>query len=182
LELPELREGRLSRDASEELQRALGLSAVPNHIECFDISHFQGRQTVASMSCFQDGKPHKDHYRKFRIRSVSGIDDFACMAEVVRRRYGRLAKKGGAFPDLILIDGGKGQLSAAIAALREIKAEIPMASLAKRIEEIFVPDRADSILLPRGSPAQNLVVRLRDEAHRFAVNYHRLLRGKKLGV
>ena len=162
------------------LQQALLLEKPPVHVECFDISHFQGRETVGSMVCFVGGRPHKDHYRKFKIRDVAGIDDFKSMHETVFRRYYRLVKEKAALPDLILIDGGKGQLSAAQAALAELKLKVPMAALAKRIEEVFVPGRPESILLPVGHPALNLLQRLRDEAHRFGVAYHRLRRDKAL--
>jgi excinuclease ABC subunit C len=162
------------------LQKALLLSAPPVHIECFDISHFQGHQTVASMVCFQGGRAHRDHYRKFKIRDVAGIDDFKSMHEVVYRRYKRLAAEKEPLPDLILIDGGKGQLSAAQSALAELKLKIPMASLAKRIEEVFLPGRPESLLLRLDDPALRLLQQLRDEAHRFGVTYHRLLRDKNL--
>jgi excinuclease ABC subunit C len=162
------------------LQSALALRVPPVHVECFDISHFQGHQTVASMVCFVGGRPNRDHYRKFKIRDVSGIDDFKSMHEVVYRRYKRLQAEKAALPDLVLIDGGKGQLGAAQAALAELKLKIPLASLAKRIEEVFVPGRPDSLLLPIGSPELNLLQRLRDEAHRFGITYHRSLRDKKL--
>ena len=162
------------------LQKALSLAAPPVHVECFDISHFQGHQTVASMVCFMGGRPHRDHYRKFKIRDVAGIDDFKSMHEVVFRRYRRLQSESAPLPDLVLIDGGKGQLGAAQEALAELKLKIPLASLAKRIEEVFVPGRPDSILLPIGDPALSLLQRLRDEAHRFGVSYHRLLRDKNL--
>ncbi|MFI5361560.1 MAG: GIY-YIG nuclease family protein [Elusimicrobiota bacterium] len=162
------------------LQKALGLGIPPVHVECFDISHFQGHQTVASMVCFVGGRPNRDHYRKFKIRDVAGIDDFKSMHEVVFRRYRRLQAEKERLPDLVLIDGGKGQLGAAQEALAELKLKIPMASLAKRIEEVFVPGRPDPILLPIGDPALNLLQRLRDEAHRFGVAFHRSLRDKKL--
>jgi excinuclease ABC subunit C len=160
------------------LQKALQLPVPPVHIECFDISHFQGHQTVASMVCFSGGKPNRDHYRKFRIREVSGIDDFKSLHEAVYRRYHRLKTEKARLPDLVLIDGGKGQLSAAQEALNELGVKIPIASLAKRIEEIFLPTRAESVLLPIGDPALSLVQRLRDEAHRFGITYHRQLRDK----
>ncbi|MBI3289031.1 MAG: excinuclease ABC subunit UvrC [Elusimicrobia bacterium] len=162
------------------LQKALLLAAPPVHIECFDISHFQGRQTVASMVCFTGSRPCRDHYRKFRIRDVAGIDDFKSIHEAVYRRYRRLAAEKAALPDLVLIDGGKGQLGAAQKALQELKLKIPLASLAKRIEEVFVPERAESILLRLDDPALRLLQQLRDEAHRFGVSYHRLLRDKNL--
>ncbi|MEK7857655.1 MAG: excinuclease ABC subunit UvrC [Elusimicrobiota bacterium] len=163
-----------------DLQQALGLDAPPNHIECFDISHFQGRAMVASMVCFKGGEPHKDHYRRFKIREASGIDDFKSMAEVVRRRYSRLDREGGPLPDLVVVDGGKGQLGAALGALRGLKLKLPAASLAKRIEEVFLPGREDSLILETSRPALRLLQRLRDEAHRFAITYNRLLRGKQL--
>ncbi len=162
-----------------DLQRALELEHPPFHVECFDVSHFQGHETVASMSCFQGGRPHKDHYRRFRIRETVGIDDFKSMAEAVRRRYSRL-KNEGKLPDLVVIDGGKGQLAAAGRALEEAGVKIPLCSLAKRIEEVFIPGRPQSVILQFGRPALNLLQQLRDEAHRFGVKYHRLLRQKKL--
>lgn len=160
------------------LQKALDLPAPPVHVECFDISHFQGHQTVASMTCFMGGRPHRDHYRKFKIREVSGIDDFKSMHEAVYRRYKRLQSEKASLPDLVLIDGGKGQLGAAAGALKELKLKIPLASLAKRIEEVFMPGRAESIVLPIGDPALSLLQQLRDEAHRFGVTFHRTLRDK----
>ena len=163
-----------------DLQAALGLSSPPVHVECFDISHFQGHQTVASMVCFMGGRPNRDHYRKFKIRDVAGIDDFKSMREAVFRRYKRLKAEKASLPDLVLIDGGKGQLGAAHGALAELKLKIPLASLAKRIEEVFLTTRPESLVLPIGSPALSLLQRLRDEAHRFGVAYHRSLRGKAL--
>lgn len=163
-----------------DLQKALMLPTPPVHIECFDISHFQGHQTVASMVCFTGGKANRDHYRKFKIRDVAGIDDFKSMREAVYRRYKRLQAEKEKLPDLILIDGGKGQLGAAQEALKDLKLKIPMASLAKRIEEVFLPGRSESILLRLDDPALRLLQQLRDEAHRFGVAYHRLLRDKNL--
>ncbi|MEK7234841.1 MAG: excinuclease ABC subunit UvrC [Elusimicrobiota bacterium] len=163
-----------------DLQKALMLPEPPVHIECFDISHFQGRQTVASSICFVGGKANRDHYRKFKIRDMTGIDDFKSMREAVYRRCKRLKAEKSALPDLILIDGGKGQLSAAQAALKDLSVKIATAALAKRIEEVFLPGRAESVLLPLDAPALRLLQQLRDEAHRFAVAYHRLLRGKHL--
>jgi excinuclease ABC subunit C len=163
-----------------DLQAALGLAAAPFHIECFDVSHFQGRQLVAAMVCFQGGAPHKDHYRRFRLREVSGIDDVASIAEAVRRRYGRLQREGAAMPDLIVVDGGKGQLGAALNELKELKLRIPAAALAKRVEEVFLPGRSEPLILERSRPALRLLQHLRDEAHRFGITYHRLLRGKAL--
>lgn len=166
--------------AVTDLQKALRLPAPPVHIECFDISHFQGHQTVASMVCFVGGKANREHYRKFKIRDVAGIDDFKSMREAVYRRYKRLKDEKSALPDLILIDGGKGQLSAAQEALKDLGIKVPMAALAKRIEEVFLPGRSESIVLGLDDPALRLLQQLRDEAHRFGVAYHRLLRDKHL--
>lgn len=162
------------------LQTALGLARPPHHIECFDISHLFGKQTVASMVCFMGGAPHKGHYRRFRVKTVAGIDDFASMAEVVARRARALKEEGAPLPDLFLIDGGKGQLAAAEQALASVPLRVPLASLAKREEELFVPGKPAPVRLDPGDPARRLVERVRDEAHRFAVTYHRLLRDKKL--
>jgi len=168
----------LESQAVTDLKDALDLARPPFHVECFDISHFQGRFTVASMVCFKGGRPNKDHYRRFKIRETTGIDDFKSMAEAVFRRYRR--RSIGEAPDLILIDGGKGQLGASRQALERLGLDIPIASLAKRLEEVFVPGRTRSIILERHRPALRLLQRLRDEAHRFAITYHRYLRGKKL--
>jgi excinuclease ABC subunit C len=167
-------------EAVTALQRALGLEKPPVHIECFDISHFQGHQTVASMVCALGGRAHRDHYRRFKIRDVAGIDDFKSMHEVVFRRYKRLKEEKAELPDLVLIDGGKGQLGAAQQALLDLKLKLPLASLAKRIEEVFVPGRPESILLKLDDPALRLLQQCRDEAHRFGVTYHRLLRNKEM--
>ena len=163
-----------------DLRDALGLEKTPFHIECFDISHFQGRQHVAGMVCFRGGAPHKDHYRRFRIREVSGIDDFKALAEAVGRRYRRMLADDDPLPDLVVVDGGKGQLGAALGALAQLKLKLPVVSLAKRVEEVFRPGRAGSLVLDRARPALRLLQSLRDEAHRFGIKYHRLLRGKAL--
>jgi excinuclease ABC subunit C len=163
----------------EELQRVLSLEKLPKHIEGFDISTTFGTHSVASCVCFRDGKPHKNHYRHYRIKRVSGIDDFAMMAEVVGRRYKRVLDEGGELPDLVMVDGGKGQLSSAISELTRLKLQnLPVIGLAKRLEEIFVPQKNAPILLPSDSPALHLLQRLRDEAHRFANAYHMKLRKK----
>ena len=170
-------EWRHPRKQSQEILRALrdllDLEVEPRRIECFDISNIQGSDIVASMVCFEDGLPKKSDYRKFRIRGVGGApDDFASMREVVGRRYKRLLEEGKELPDLVLIDGGKGQLGAAMEALEELGlGDQPVASLAKREELIFVPGRDEPIALPRNSPVLQLVQRVRDEAHRFAVGY-----------
>jgi excinuclease ABC subunit C len=166
--------------AVSDLQEALSLKIPPLHAECFDISHLFGKETVGSMVCFQAGQPHKAHYRRFRIKTVEDIDDFAAIAEVVGRRYRRLRAAGEPLPDLVVIDGGKGQLSAAAEALAGLKLSIPLAALAKREEEVFLLERPEVLRLDRARPALRLLQRMRDEAHRFAVTYHRLLRGKEL--
>ncbi len=162
--------------ALETLREVLHLPTLPRRIECFDISTFQGRETVASMVVAFEGRMRRSEYRKFRISLVTP-DDFRSMHEVVLRRYRRLLAQGGPFPDLILIDGGKGQLSAAYAALAELGLERLVAvGIAKEEELLFTRDRADGIALPAESPALRLVQRIRDEAHRFAVTFHRRAR------
>ena len=165
---------------TEQLQRALGLARPPERLECFDISNTMGSFSVGSMVSFLNGTPDKSNYRRFRIRTVEGIDDFRMIAEVVRRRYSRLKKEGKAYPDLVVIDGGKGQLQAAAGELRALGLDIPLIGLAKKEEEIFVPGKRAALILSRDSLALRLLQRLRDEAHRFAVSYHRLLRNKNL--
>ncbi len=179
-------EWRHPRKQSQEILRALrdvlDLELEPRRIECFDISNIQGSDIVASMVCFEDGLPKKSDYRKFRIRGVGGApDDFASMREVVGRRYRRLLEEGKELPDLILIDGGQGQLHAAMQALAELGlGHQPIASLAKREELLFVPGREqDPVRLPHSSPVLQLVQRVRDEAHRFAIGYHRKTRSKR---
>ncbi len=163
-----------------QLQEDLNLSVPPRRIEAFDISNIQGSQPVGSMVCFVDGKPRKRDYRKFIIRAVEGIDDFAMMREVVYRRYARLKSENATFPDLILIDGGKGQLGMAVSALRELGLSyIPVAALAKRLEEVFLPENRESQSIPKGSPGLILLRQVRDEAHRFAITFHRTRRAKK---
>ncbi len=165
----------------QALQRDLRLPAPPRRIECFDNSNIQGSDPVASMVVFVNGKPRKSDYRKFKIRTVVGPDDFASMEEVIERRYTRLMNEGGQFPDLIVVDGGKGQLSSAVEILRQIGLENqPIVGLAKRLEEVFVPGESESILLPRTSSALKLLQHIRDEAHRFAITFHRSLRQKRI--
>jgi excinuclease ABC subunit C len=166
--------------ALDVLRRVLDLPVLPRRIECFDISTLQGTNTVASMVVCLEGRMRRGEYRKFAIRSVTALpDDFASMEEVVRRRYQKLLELGGPFPDLILIDGGKGQLSAAYAALRQLGLERLVAvGLAKQEEVLFRRDRMEGIALPHESPALQLVQRIRDEAHRFAVTFHRVKRAR----
>jgi excinuclease ABC subunit C len=164
-----------------QLKELLDLECLPARIDGFDISHFQGSQTVASMVVIEGGRPARAEYRKFKIKTVAGVDDFASMEEVVTRRYRRVLDEGGPWPDLVVIDGGKGQLSAALKALRALGLErLAVIGLAKRFEEIFVPGRMESLRLDERSPGRLLIQRLRDEAHRFAITFHRQLRSKAL--
>jgi excinuclease ABC subunit C len=165
-------------DALDTLRGVLNLPALPRRIECFDISTLQGRETVASMVVCVEGRMRRSDYRKFRIRGPApGPDDFAAMHEVVLRRYRRLLELGGPFPDLILIDGGKGQLTAAYDALRDLGLDRLVAvGIAKQEELLFTRDRVDGLALPHDDPALRLIQRIRDEAHRFAVTFHRRAR------
>lgn len=166
-----------SSGAVEALARILDLPCLPERMECFDISHTQGIETVASMVVFEHGRPAKSEYRRFKLKTVQGKpDDFASMAEIMERRYG---EKDWPEPDLIIIDGGKGQLHAALPVIRRAGADAPVISLAKRIEEVFVEGRSDSIILSHHTPELQLLQSIRDEAHRFAITYHRKLRGKR---
>jgi excinuclease ABC subunit C len=163
----------------EALQRALYLVEAPRRIECFDISHHQGDETVASMVTFLEGKARKSEYRKYIIRTVEGVDDYASIREVVQRRYQRLLAESSPLPDLIVIDGGKGQLSSAVTVLHELGVQhIPVIGLAKRLEEVFTPGDNLPINIAKTSPALHLLQRIRDEAHRFAVTFHREKREK----
>ncbi len=188
------------QQAMSELEEELSLPSLPLRMECYDISHVQGTNLVGSMVVFQDGRPRTSHYRRFQIKSVDGVDDYASMQEMLRRRFKRLAdarierdkmdtsapldesKDGTAWgiePDLVIIDGGKGHLSAALEVLLELGLDdIPLASLAKENELLFVPHTPEPIELPRNSQGLYLVQRIRDEAHRFAITYHRNLRSK----
>ncbi len=162
------------------LQKDLGLEKVPRRIECFDNSNIQGSDPVASMVVFVDGKPRTGEYRKFKIRSVTGPDDFASMREIVERRYTRVLEEQGELPDLIVVDGGKGQLSSAVEVLQKLGiGSQPVIGLAKRLEEVFLPGRSDPELIAKTSSGLRLLQQLRDEAHRFAITYHRELRAKR---
>ena len=184
--------------ALKELQDALGLEGPPKRIECYDISHVQGTNVVSSMIVFEDGRPAKSQYRRFRAKVQDRNDDFANMRETLRRRFARSSQGQGEgplfserseraltgsawpLPDLVILDGGKGQLSAGLSALADAgRLQIPIVALAKEREELFRPDRHDPILLPRTSQGLYLVQRIRDEAHRFAVTYHQNLRSKR---
>jgi excinuclease ABC subunit C len=181
LELMKLKRGDIIPQSLKALQRDLRLPAPPRRIECFDISNIQGTDTVASLVVFSDGKPKKSEYRKFKIRTVDGPNDFASMQEVVERRYTRLLQEKGMLPDLIIVDGGRGQLSSAIEVLSKLKLHaVPIIGLAKRLEEVFLPGQSESLQLPRTSSGLRLMQQIRDEAHRFAVTFHRSLRTKRI--
>jgi len=185
--------GRTRERMSEELQRKLHLRNAPKRIECFDISNIQGRLAVGSMVTFDEGEPDKNRYRRFRIKTVPGADDFRMMYEVLQRRFTR-AKQEGSYPDLLVVDGGKGQLNVALEVLRELAiTEVDAVGLAKdRVdrapqstelahseERVFLPGRKNPVVLKRNSTALFLLQRVRDEAHRFAITYHRQLRSKE---
>ncbi|MCJ7555079.1 MAG: excinuclease ABC subunit UvrC [Ignavibacteriaceae bacterium] len=163
------------------LQRDLRLKTIPKKIECFDISNLQGSDTVASMVVFEDGKPKKSLYRKFIIKSVIGPDDFSSMREVVERRYRSLIEKNEPFPDLIMVDGGKGQLSSAVEILDSLGFNnYNIIGLAKRLEEVFLPDKSDPEMIPKTSSGLKLLQQIRDEAHRFAITFHLKRRSKRI--
>ncbi len=164
----------------EQLQRVLNLPRKPERVEAFDISNMMGDQAVGSMVSFFNGKPDKSNYRRFRIKTVMGIDDFKMIGEIVRRRYSRLIKERALFPDLVVIDGGKGQLSSAKEELDKLGLDLPVIALAKREEEIFLPNKRHPVVLSHDSLALKLLQRIRDEAHRFAIAYHRKLRERSV--
>jgi excinuclease ABC subunit C len=164
--------------ALAEIEKELKLKGPPRRLEAYDISNIQGRSAVGSMVVFEGGKPKTAHYRRFKIKTVAGANDYAMLQEVLQRRFRHISGEPAAsdawslVPDLVLIDGGKGQLNAALSALDEMGMSVPIASLAKENEEIFLPQRKEPIVLPRSSPGLQLLQRLRDEAHRFAVSYY----------
>jgi excinuclease ABC subunit C len=164
----------------EQLKIDLYLSEIPDHIECFDNSNFQGSYPVAAMVCFKDGVPFKKEYRHFHIKTVEGINDFASMKEIVYRRYKRVLDEGKPLPKLIIIDGGKGQLSSALESIHELGllGKTTVVGLAKNIEEIFYPGDSESLKLPYQSATLNLIKRIRDEVHRFGITFHRSTRSK----
>lgn len=173
----------IQRDYNEVgsyIQEKLGLSKFPYTVECFDISHIQGTNTVASMVTFENGLPQKSKYRKFKVRSTeSKPDDFQSMKEIVERRYFGKLSESMSNPDLIIIDGGKGQLSSVMEIFEQHNFNVDTVSLAKRLEEVFKPHKSTPVIFPINSPALYFFQRIRDEAHRFAITYHRKLRGKK---
>jgi len=164
----------------EELKKILKLSELPHVVECFDISHLSGTSTVGSMVQFRNTKPDKKNYRRFKIKEVKGIDDVASIAEIVKRRYLRLLKDASPLPNLIIIDGGQGQLNSAENELKRLGVKIPIISIAKRLEEIYMPGLEGTIRLDKKSKALHFIQKTRDEAHRFAITYNRTLRSKKL--
>lgn len=185
LQLKELQTQKMKKEGNvpytlAALQRDLRLKHLPKHIECFDISNLQGTDSVASMVVFIDGKPKRSLYRKYIIRTVTGPDDFASMREVIERRFSKLINEKSKLPDLIMIDGGKGQLSSAIEILEKLELKDYTAiGLAKKLEEIYLKDEKDSVLLPKTSSSLKLLQQIRDEAHRFAVTFHKLRREKR---
>jgi excinuclease ABC subunit C len=176
-------------EALEELREALNLESLPLRIECFDVSNIQGESVVGSLVVFQDAMPKKAHYRKFGVRTLNGQDDYAALAEVVARRFARLQdgaaadeydESFAATPNLVVIDGGKGQLAAALQAMQAYDLpRVAVIALAKRAEEVFVPGQSEPIVLERDSPGLHLLQRVRDEAHRFALGFHRQRRDAK---
>jgi excinuclease ABC subunit C len=174
----EINAGVERSDSISELKKELSLKNMPAVIEGFDNSNIQGTNPVASMVRFTNALPDKKNYRKFKIKTVVGADDFATMREVVFRRYSGLIRRNEKMPDLVLIDGGKGQLGAAFSALEELQLKIPIVSLAKKNEEIYFPHKDRPLVLSRHSSALRLLQAVRDESHRFAVSFHRKLREK----
>jgi excinuclease ABC subunit C len=164
----------------EQAQKDLRLKTLPRHIECFDNSNLQGTNAVSAMVCFKDGKPAKKEYRHYKVQTVVGANDFATMHEVITRRYTKLKEENLPLPDLIIVDGGKGQLSAAVQALKEIDlyGKIPIISIAKKLEELYYPNDELPLLLNKRSSTLKLIQHLRDEAHDFGINFHRQLRSK----
>jgi excinuclease ABC subunit C len=177
-------EGERKEQALEDLQNVFHLKRPPRRIEGFDIAHLAGKQTVASLVTFLDGRPYKSGYRHYHIRSLNGrIDDFEAIREVVARRYARQLNEKARLPDLILIDGGKGQVSSAVSMLKALEApDIPIVGLAKKHEELFLPGRSDPLLLPDDSQALRLMQAVRDEAHRFATTFHKRVRATQLNT
>ena len=167
-------------DHTKALQEILALQKLPRHIECFDISHLGGTNTVASMVTFHDGLPDKKLYRKFKIRTALESDDYGAMKEVMYRRYAKSLSRSMKNPDLIVVDGGKGQLQVALTTLRELKLSIPLIALAKKYEEIYIPAKKVPLTIDRKNKGLQLVQAIRDEAHRFAISYQRHLRKKEI--
>ncbi|TXT64992.1 MAG: UvrABC system protein C [Promethearchaeota archaeon] len=182
IEMQELKQKDNERIQStlEEIKELLELPSFPTIIEGFDVSNIDGKDATASMVCFLNGKPYKKKYRHYNIKSKSTPDDVGMMKEVIRRRYSKIMEKKETFPDLILLDGGKGQLNAGVEVLTDLGLDIPLISIAKRLEELFLPNKKESIILPKNSPVLKVFQHIRDEAHRFAVNLHKKQRQKRL--
>lgn len=175
-----LKRGEKPTPASlSELAKALGLKSPPRRIEAYDISNIGAKASVGSLVVFENGRARKDAYRRFKIKAVQGQDDFAMMGEIVGRRFKKLKIEEKKPPDLVLIDGGVGQLNSARKAIKRYFKGVPVFGLAKRMDELHLP-RGGTLMLPRGSSGLHLLQRVRDEAHRFAITYHRKLRGKKI--
>jgi excinuclease ABC subunit C len=170
----------LLRSDLSELKEKVGLKIIPARIEAFDISNISGYGAVGSMVTFLDAKPSKSDYRRFRIKTVIGADDYAMLKEVVRRRYSRVVSEKKKLADLIMVDGGKGQLNAAIQALQETGIKIPAISIAKNPDRVFVENKKEPVDIPTRSNAFKLIQRIRDEAHRFAISYQKIVRKKKI--
>ena len=180
LKLQKMKDKDFIPHSVKALQRDLHLKNPPLRIEAFDISNIHGTDATASLVTFVNGQPHKNDYRHFKIRTKSTPDDFAMMAEAIERRYSRQLKEKNPLPDLILVDGGKGQLSTATEVLNKLNLNNqPIIALAKRLDEVFVPDISDAQNIPKTSSGLRLLQHIRDEAHRFAIEYHRKLRGKR---
>jgi excinuclease ABC subunit C len=163
----------------EGLKNLLQLAKLPERIEAFDISDISGKEATGSMVSFLRGMPDKNNYRRFRIKTIQSIDDYKMLAEVIQRRYSRLIRESLAFPDLVLIDGGRSHFLTAEREMNKLGIHIPLASIAKDRENIYIQDKINPIRLDSDIPALNLIRRIRDEAHRFALAYHHLLRKKK---
>ena len=172
--------GRFSRkDELEDLKNLLQLAKLPERIEAFDISDISGKEATGSMVSFFRGMPDKNNYRRFRIKTIQSIDDYKMLAEIIQRRYSRLIRENLAFPDLALIDGGRSHLLTAEREMNKLGIHIPLVSIAKDRENIYTKEKGHPIKLDTDTPALNLIRRVRDEAHRFAVSYHHILRRKK---
>jgi len=175
-----LSRGNRQQLVQEELTRALNLPGAPNRIEGYDISNIQGTEQVGSMVVWENGAMKKDDYKRFKIRTVSGADDFGSLREVLGRRFGRALEQGSALPDLVLIDGGRGQLNVGLQVLQDLGLDwIPVVALAKQQEEVYAGDSREPLLLDPTSPALHTLQKIRDEAHRFAITYHKKLRGQR---
>jgi excinuclease ABC subunit C len=181
LEIQKMKRGDFVPHSLKSLQRDLRLEILPRKIECFDNSNIQGSDPVSSLVVFEDAKPKKSEYRKYKVKSVTGPDDFASMKEVVERRYSRMLQEQAQLPDLIVVDGGKGQLSSAVEVLNKLGiTNTPIIGLAKRLEEVFVTGQSDPVQMPKTSTGLRLLQQIRDEAHRFAITFHRQLRSKRI--